>query len=735
MSADPLQLAQERHRQGMLAEAIAGYASFLDGNPQRGDVWHLRALAEHQSGQHEASWQSVNHALDAAGEQPATVLLAGMLLHDRGDLEGAQQRFARAAELRPGWAAPLANRGQVLLDLRRAPEALDALRAAADLDPANARTWSNIGLALLSLDRIDEAQKAFYHALGLAPLASAHFNIARIHSIRNEMPRAFEHAEAAVRADPKLTDAHLLLGDLHRKTRDVEGMRKSFSDAVRSNPRHVRALNAHAEFLAGAGNVREAREEYRRIAADNPADLKAALGANLLLPQVYRDGADLAAWRAEYEEGLGRLEAAAEGFRFANPRDAMLQARWTNFYLAYQGRDDRELQGRFGDFIHGVLGRGFPEAMRPREPVRGRAKMRVGFCSQFFFNCTVGRYFGSWITRLDRSRFEIYVYYTNELMADDTRAIAAASDVFRHLPGRSFEIVAQHILGDQLDALVFPELGMYGETFSLASLRLAPVQVAGWGHPTTTGLANVDYFVSSAAMEPEEGARHYRERLALLPGLGTHYAAPAAAQAGDRAEFALPPDVPLYLVPQSLFKIHPDNDRLLAAVMAADPRGKLVLFAAFYDPINAAFKARLVEALAAHGLQLEDRVVFLPYMSHAEYLRVNACCDVMLDTLHWSGGNTSLDAIASGLPLVTLPGALMRGRQSAAMLGLLGLEELVASDPADYVAKAVAIAGDRDRRAAIAQRIKAAHHALFDRDEPIRALEAFLERAILESRG
>ena len=118
------------------------------------------------------------------------------------------------------------------------------------------------------------------------------------------------------------------------------------------------------------------------------------------------------------------------------------------------------------------------------------------------------------------------MYYTNEWVADDTRTIAAASDVFRHLPGRTFEGVAQQILGDQLDALVFPELGMHGETFSLASLRLAPVQVAGWGHPTTTGLPNVDYFVSSAPMEPEEGERHYRERLVLLPGLGTSYASP-----------------------------------------------------------------------------------------------------------------------------------------------------------------------------------------------------------------
>ena len=735
MSADPLQVAQERHRQGMLAEAIAGYASFLDGNPQRGDVWHLRALAEHQSGQAESSWRSVNRALDASGEQPGPMLLAGMLLQDRGDLEGAQRSFARAAELRPGWAAPLANRGQVLLDLRRVPEALEALRAAAALDAPNARIWNNIGLALVSLDRVDEAQKAFYHALGLAPLATVHFNIARIHNMRNEVPRALEHAEAAARADPGLTDAHLLLGDLHRKTRNVEGMRKSFSDAVRGNPRHVRALNAYAEFLAGAGNVREAREEYRRIAADNPADLKAALGANLLLPQVYRDTADLEAWRAEYEEGLGRLESSAGSFRFANAREAMLQVRWTNFYLAYQGRDDRELQSRFGDFIHGILGRAFPEAMRPRVPVRGREKLRIGFCSHFFFNCTVGRYFASWIKRLDRKRFEVYVYYTNEWVADDTRAIASAADMFRHLPGRSFDVVARHILADELDALVFPELGMHGETFSLAALRLAPVQVAGWGHPTTTGLPNVDYFVSSAPMEPEDGARHYRERLVLLPGLGTNYGMPAAADYGDRAEFALPADAALYLVPQSLFKVHPDNDRLLAAVMAADPRGRLVLFASQYDAINAAFRARLVEALAAHGLQLEDRTIFLPYMTHAEYLRVNACCDVMLDTLHWSGGNTSLDAIASGLPVVTLPGALMRGRQSAAMLRLLGLDELVAHDSADYVRKAVAIGSDRDRRRAVAQRIKAARPALFDRDEPIRELENFLERAILEKRG
>src|SRR5260221_8662605 len=382
-----------------------------------------------------------------------------------------------------------------------------------------------------------------------------------------------------------------------------------------------------------------------------------------------------------------------------------------------------------------VLRPSMGELLASRIPAAGRARIRVGFCSHFFFNCTVGRYFASWVTRLDRSRFEVFVYYTNEWVADDTRTIAAAAERFRHLPGRSFDVVAQEIAADELDALVYPELGMHGETFSLASLRLAPVQAAGWGHPITTGLPNIDYFLSSREMEPDDAAASYRERLVLLPGLGTRYAMPAAPKQATREEFELPADATLYLVPQSLFKIHPGNDTLLAEVMARDPKGRLVFFAAPYDAVTATFQARLSSALADHGLKREERAICMRYMAHAPYLRVNAVCDVMLDTLHWSGGNTSLDALACGLPVVTLPGHLMRGRQSMAMLRLLGVDELVASDAADYVAKAARIGTDREMRAALSGRIKAGLPTLFDRDEPIRDLQNFLERAGREVRG
>jgi CRISPR-associated protein Csy1 len=314
-------------------------------------------------------------------------------------------------------------------------------------------------------------------------------------------------------------------------------------------------------------------------------------------------------------------------------------------------------------------------------------------------------------------------------VGDDTRAIAAAADTFRHVASRPLAAIARQVIADKLDVLVFPEVGMHPDIVSFAAMRLAPVQVMGWGHPTTSGSTSMDWYLSPQPMEPANAQAQYAERLALLPGLGTRYEMPPLEGARSRAEFGLPEDRTLYLVPQSLFKIHPDNDALLARVLAADDRGTVVMFASTHEESTRALRVRVDGVLAAHGVDPARITMLKPDLQHAAYMRLNAVCDVMLDTMHWSGGNTSIDAIAAGLPIVTLPGALMRGRQSAAMLGMLGLDELVASDAEDFVRKAVVLGRDAARRAELSTRIGNRRDALFGRDEPIRALEDFLAKA------
>ena len=732
-----IQEARRLHVRGELARAISTYDEVLAGNPELADVWHLKGMAEHQSGRLEQAQASVARAIATGGEKPAFLFLEAGVLHDRGELAAAQERFSRVLQTKPDWAAAHVGLGLVHMDQGKALEAIEDFRAAVKFDPGNVRAWNNLGMTQLVANRIDEAIRAFDYALSLdANYATAHFNLARIYSLRAENQRALDHAQAAVKIDSGLMDAWLLVGDIHHRQGEMPPALAAYTMAVRAAPANLKARIALAELLGAMGRTDEARRELRRVAEHSPGSLKAALGANLTLPQVYSSLQHLETSRREYAEGLERLHQRAGDFRAARGEAALAEARWTNFYLAYQGRNDRALQRRYGELQRRMLEAGAPEFLQPRRARAARDRIRVGFFSHYFFNCTAGRYFASWITRLDRARFEAIVYYTNEWMADDSRTIAAAAAAFRHLPGRPLYTLAQNVAGDELDILVYPELGMHADTFTLAGLRLAPVQCSGWGHPTTPGLPEIDWFISCEAMEPANGAEHYNERLALLPGLGTRYPTLAAAAGGTRSDFGIPEDRTAYLVPQSLFKIHPDNDDLLAEVLAQDPRGVAIMFASRHDLVTESFGARLAGSLERRGLDIHERVVFLrPGIPHADYLRLNQLCDVMLDTLHWSGGNTSLDALASALPVVTLPGELMRGRQSQAMLRMLGLEELIASDAADYVAKAVGLGRDPEARKAIAERMRANRGALFEREEPIRSLEGFLARAVEESRA
>jgi CRISPR-associated protein Csy1 len=169
------------------------------------------------------------------------------------------------------------------------------------------------------------------------------------------------------------------------------------------------------------------------------------------------------------------------------------------------------------------------------------------------------------------------------------------------------------------------------------------------------------------------------------------------------------------LVPQSLFKLHPDGDAVLAAIAAGAPRVQLVCFAPERAPWWERFHARLQRAFAARGLDLDRHLLQLPLGSRERYLQVNRACDLMLDSLHWSGGNTALDALCSGLPLVTCPGRFMRGRQSLAMLARLELAgALSCADPATQAARVLQLLADGDERRELAGAIGTNLDLLFE---------------------
>jgi len=653
-----------------------------------------------------------------------------------GDASTAVASLERAVTLAPAFVAAHQLLGILYGERGDTQRAADAFSRVVALDPRNARGYNNLGNALRTLGRHGEAQAAFERAVTLQPdyeLAIA--NLAVMWRDAGDFERAqalLETTLARKTGRPPLRALVVALAGLLRERGELDRALPLYEQAIAMAPRDSAGewFNLGRVFAERDEPARE-RDAYRRAFQQNRKDLRGAIGSRLSLPMIYADAGDVERARDRYAEGLAQLHRDVDGLVAGLTVAEVLDGvRWTNFFLAYQGRDDRELQASYASFVSRAIELGAP-AWRAPLPARQRVsndRLRVGFASAFFHVGTAGRYFRSWVTGLDRDRFEVFVYHLYPGMDDIATEIAARADRFVEF-GRSRtrpSDVAPVIRADALDVLVYPELGMDHTAFALAALRLAPRQLAGWGHPVTSGHATIDAFVSCAEMEPADGELHYVERLLRLPGIGTSYRRLAVPERVDRARFNLPADRTLLLCPQSLFKVHPDNDALFARVLAANPRASLVMFDGRHPRVTQHFVERVARVFDAHGVAANERLIVLPPLPHDDYLRVNLACDAMVDTLHWSGGNTSLDALACGLPIVTLPGSLMRGRQSSAMLRLAGAAELIACDADDYVRIASRLVDDPTWRASLAAAIADGRDALFDTSAPVQAFAELL---------
>jgi predicted O-linked N-acetylglucosamine transferase (SPINDLY family) len=262
----------------------------------------------------------------------------------------------------------------------------------------------------------------------------------------------------------------------------------------------------------------------------------------------------------------------------------------------------------------------------------------------------------------------------------------------------------------------------------LAAIRLAPVQCVAWGHPETTGLPTIDYFLSSDLMEPPDAQSHYTERLVRLPHLGLYYEP-------DTKPPPTPPNPrspePVFWSGQALYKYLPRYDFLYPRIAAELGPCRFIFIAFAKSPaVTALFRDRLHQAFAAAGLDSASHVTILPPMSQQQYLQSVASADVILDTPGWSGGKSTLDCLAVNPAIVTLPGRFMRGRHTAAILRHIQCETTIARSEDHYVALATSLASDPDRRATLRQSVARQKSRAFRDHLPIRALEQFLTEAV-----
>jgi predicted O-linked N-acetylglucosamine transferase (SPINDLY family) len=258
-------------------------------------------------------------------------------------------------------------------------------------------------------------------------------------------------------------------------------------------------------------------------------------------------------------------------------------------------------------------------------------------------------------------------------------------------------------------------------------LRLAPVQVAAWGHPETTGLPTIDYYLSAEGLEPPGAAENYTEQLVRLPHLGCLYqSSPIQRKTPDLRSWGIEPGAPLLICPGVPFKYTPRYDRVLADIALELGHCRFIFFKHRLSNLSEKLHQRLAVAFAQKQLDVEDFVTFIPWQDAPGFHGLLECADVFLDTIGFSGFNTAMQAVECGIPIVTRESPFMRGRFAAGILKRLDLHDLIAHSEDEYISIAIELVRDPTRRMHIRERIKQSRQILFEDAAPVRAMEAFI---------
>lgn len=720
------------HSLGRHSEALASYDQALALRPEYAKALANRADVLRDLKRYDEAIASCDRALAIAPNLAEVLNNRGRILDALGRREEALTDFDKALAVKPDYVSAVINRAHVLQKLARHDDALQSCQRALAAAPNAHKLLTAHGDVLRGLQRYEEALESYDKALAIEP-ADTGALCGRADALlglkRHE--EALASCDRALEIEPSLPEAIHHRGNVLRDLHRYDEALANYAEAVYINPDLVEAHYNLAELLKDQGWLEQAVAHYERVLSLDPDFAEAEFALCVAqLPIVYRDEPEIARRRASYES---RLRSLAEGIEHGRVRGDLVAglASSSPFYLAYQGRDDRTLQSLYGEMACRVMADRYSAPRLGGAPGSGE-RLRIGIVSGYFQRHTVWKLLiNGWLSQLDRSRFQVFGYYTGTQRDAVTGSAAALCERFVQGPlpiGRW----RQEILADAPHVLIYPELGMNGVCLQLAAQRLAHVQCVSWGHPETTGMPTMDYFLSSAMMEPPDGESRYTEQLVRLPNLSIYYEpldAPAAAI--DRAELGLRQGSMAYWCGQSLFKYLPQFDEIYPRIAREVAHAQFLFIEHHAGPeVTDVFRQRLDNAFERFGMTGPEHYAFLPRLREERFVAAIGQCDIYLDSIGWSGGNTTLESLEHGLPIVAMRGPLMRGRHSTAILERMDVTDTIAESLDEYVLIGVRLGRDAGWRTDVRQRIAERKHRVYRDKDCIAALEDFLESAV-----
>lgn len=614
------------------------------------------AIAHHQSGRLDEAEALYAQILKKDRYNADALHLLGLVRFQTGDHEGAVEPIQKAIRHRPGVSEYHNNLAGVLVELRRYDEALTCCRQSLVMQPDAPVALLRLGLALQNLDRLDEAIEALQRAVQLAPdFAEAHDTLGMALCSQQRYDEALQHHRVAMELQPDWDAATLNYATTLNATGDHAAAVEQFTRASRlimndlgedADPEHIeraaKCLFNLANCLRDLGDFRQSLNVFRQAVNVQP-ELHIAW-CNMIYLEQFLPGVSL-------------------------QKIADLHAEWEREAV-------RPLVHQFTTFENS------------RDPDR---RIRLGVISPNMRHHPAAFLTVRVFEALDREQFELCIYSDCTKRDDMTELVESMSDRWvetRHLDD---EQLAERIHNDQVDVLIVMAGHTENNRLLVPARKAAPIQISWTGDPS--GLTSVDFLIADRFVVPETHDPFYAESVLRMPHAYATFAPPAETEAIGPVPAEQNQFVTFGCFNQAI-KYHSNLLQCWTRILQGVPDSRLLLIGRETE----SFRERLLSPFQNAGIAT-DRIELQEFTPRGDLLAAYNRVDVALDPFPFSGGVTTLEALWMGVPVVCLPGESFAGRTSLTYLANLGLDELLATDEADYVHKSIELASDEQRLA------------------------------------
>lgn len=562
------------------------------------------------------------------------------------------------------------------LNAGRFTEADRVCREILKLDNRQAETMQVLALSLFQRREYEQAIEWLRKAIRIRPDRHQFYSILGIVCAKaGRREDAARYHQRSVELEPRNADYRSNLGLALWELHDYPAAAESCREALRLNPNHDIAATHLGLALKSMGDLNAAMAEFNRAVRIEPR--RPEYWAHLLMPALYSQTSpeEIAArhrqWAAQWADPLERIMPPPR--RFASPGE----------------------------------------------------KVRIGYVSADFHRHSVMYFFAPILTHHDREQFEIFCYRASPDHDAMTDRLREFGDTWRDIDAVSDRDAVETIRRDRIDILIDLSGHTRGNRLLVFAYRPALVQMTYMGYAATTGMRQIDFFITDSVLDQPEDEKRYAETLLPLPHGFSCYEPPADSSEISSSRV----DAPITFISlHPLIRLNDQVIELWAKILLRLPKSRLLIVR---DALDAPTQARLRERFAKCGVDVSqlDLRQHKPGMQH---LQLYAEAHIALDTFPWSGHTTACEALWMGCPVITLYGQAHVGRLVSSVLTQLQLPELIARSPEEYVQIAMNLAADQSRRAELRSHLRhrMRHSPLMDGGGFTRDLESAYRSAL-----